>query len=61
MWVKNGEWERTLNCGHSGCCGTCDERLGCNYQCTKQEGVKSDSCNSCSYTIKISEYLKRLG
>lgn len=61
MWVKNNDtWYRTVNCGKSGCCGTCDERLGCNYQCTKQEAVKMDPCTKCSYTIKMDEYLKKL-
>lgn len=60
MWVKNnGTWYRTANCGKSGCCGTCDERLGCNYQCTKQEAVKMDPCTKCNYTINMNEYLNR--
>lgn len=61
MWSKDkGLWERGINCGYKGCCGTCDERLGCLYQCSKQEAIKADICDNCTYTIKMDEYIKKL-
>lgn len=50
MWTKDeNKWVRIIGCGKIGCCGTCDERLGCKIQCSKSEGVKSDICDNCTY------------
>lgn len=61
MWTKEKDlWYRNLNCGFKGCCGTCEERLGCNYQCSKQSGLKEDCCDNCAYTICMDEYIEKL-